>query len=111
MPPIVGTGFPEAVTVKLVGLDAVPPDVSTRSGPLDAAAGTVVVISVSLTTVNAAWVPLNRTSVAPVNPVPVTVTAVSIAPLVGLKPLMVGAGVGRRAALPTGVAMSAWTSA
>jgi hypothetical protein len=60
-------------------------------GPSVAPAGTVVVICVSETTVNVARVPLKRRRFAPVKPVPFTVTVVPTGPLVGLKPVIVGA--------------------
>ena len=89
-PVTVGTG---SVTVKLVALVAVPPGVTTVTGPLVAAAGTVVVIVVALTTVNVGCdVPLNDTLDAPVRLVPEIVTATPTAPLVGVKPVTVGTG-------------------
>jgi hypothetical protein len=92
-----------AITVKLAPLVAVPPAVTTSIGPVVAPLGTVVVIVVSFTTVNAGWlVPLKRTALAPVKPLPVSVTAVPTGPLVGAKALNVGAGVP-----PTGAFMSA----
>ena len=84
---MVGAG----ITVKSVALVAIPPAVSTWMGPVVAPVGTDVVIWLSLITVNDGWfVPLKRTAVAPVNPVPVTVTAVPSGPLVGEKPVIVG---------------------
>jgi len=44
-------------------------------------------------TVKVAGVPLNETDVAPVKLVPLIVTLVPAAPLVGEKPVIVGAGV------------------
>ena len=80
------------VTVKLPELVPVPPAVVTAIGPLVAPAGTVAVSCVSEPTANdEAAAPLNATEVAPVNPVPVTVTEVPAGPDAGEKPLTVGA--------------------
>ena len=79
------------VTVKLDELVPVPADVVTEIGPVVAPLGTVVEIDVSETTLNDALVPLNRTAVAPVKPVPDTVTLVPTEPLAGLKDETVGA--------------------
>jgi hypothetical protein len=100
-----------ATTVKLVPLVAVPPGVTTWIGPLVAPAGTVVVIVVSVTTVKVGWlVPLNRTALAPVNPLPVSVTAVPTGPLVGAKEARLGAGITVKlvplVAVPPGVTTS-----
>jgi hypothetical protein len=81
-----------AVTVKLLLLVAVPPGVLTLSGPDVAPLGTVAVIEVDEFTEKLALVPLKRTAVAPVKFVPLIVTVVPTAPLVGEKPLIVGAG-------------------
>lgn len=78
-------------TVKLAVLVPVPPAFVTEIGPLVAPVGTVAVTCVSLLTVYDADVPLNFTEVAPVKPVPVTVTDDPTAPLVGENPLTVGA--------------------
>src|SRR5262245_43604418 len=59
-------------------------------GPFAAGVGTVAVICVSLLTVKLALKVLNLTFVTPVKPVPVIVTSVPLAPLVGLKLLTVG---------------------
>lgn len=59
-------------------------------GPSVAPVGTVVVISVSETTVNVARVPSKTTRLAPVKPVPFTVTVVPTGPLLGLKSVIVG---------------------
>lgn len=86
---IVGAG---SVTEKLAAELAVPPGVTTEIFPLVAPAGTVAVICVAFTTENdVATVPLNDTDVAPVNPVPVTVTLVPAVPLVGEKLVIAGA--------------------
>ena len=62
--------------------------------PVVAPAGTVVVICVSLLMMKTAWfVVLNFTRVVPVKPVPLIVTEEPIAPLVGVKLLIVGAGI------------------
>jgi hypothetical protein len=83
-----------AVTVKLLALVAVPPAVVTASGPLVAPVGTVAVICVSELTANDDAVPLNVTELAPVNPVPVSVTVVPTAPLDGENEPIVGAAGG-----------------
>src|SRR6476469_4182382 len=57
----------------------------TVIGPVLAPAGTVVLIWVGEATVKVALVPLKATAVAPVRLVPVIVTAVPAAPVVGLK--------------------------
>jgi len=80
-----------AVTVNDPELVAVPAAVVTAIGPDVAPAGTVAVSCESELTVNVAAVPLNFTDEAPVNPVPLTVTDVPAAPLVGANPLTVGA--------------------
>jgi hypothetical protein len=95
--PLVGekpliVGADPLVTSKLPLLVAVPFDeVTTEIFPSVAFAGTVVVIWPSeLTMKVAAWV-LNFTDVVPMKPVPVMTTDVPGGPLVGLKPLIVGA--------------------
>ena len=78
-------------TVKLVALVAVPPAVTTFSGPVVEFVGTVVEIVVAFTTVNVGCgVPLKRTAVAPLKLVPVIVTEAPQTPLVGVKLVMVG---------------------
>src|SRR5882672_6245093 len=57
-----------------------------------APSGTLVVIWVSEFTVNTALVPLKLSEIAPVNPVPLMVTDVPEGPLVGVIPLIAGAG-------------------
>src|SRR6185503_16026541 len=87
---IVGAG----ITVKLAALVAVPPGVVTLTGPVVAPAGTVAWIAEAEVTVKlAALTPLNRTAVAPVKFVPVIVTLVPTGPLVGVKLVIVGAGI------------------
>ena len=89
-PVTVGAG---AVTVKLAALLAVPPGVVTWILPVVAPAGTAAVIWVADTTVKAGWLVLLKvTAVAPVKFVPLMVTLVPTGPLVGVKPVMVGAG-------------------
>ena len=61
--------------------------------PLRAAAGTVVEIWVAESTVKVALAPANATAVTPVKFVPVIVTGVPAAPAVGLKLVIVGAGI------------------
>ncbi len=90
-PEIVGAGG-GAVTVKLVAEEAVPPGVVMAMGPVAAPAGTVVVTCVALLTVKVAAVPLKVTAVAPLRFVPVMVTVDPARPLVGAKPVIVGAG-------------------
>jgi len=64
--------------------------VVTLSGPEVALPGTIAVIEVAEFTVKVAVTPLNRTAVAPVKLVPLTVTLVPTGPLVGAKLVMVG---------------------
>jgi hypothetical protein len=88
---IVGAG---SVTVKVAVLVAVPEGVVTARVPLVAPAGTVKVMVVALTTVKPVMAaPFSVTAVAPVKSVPVMVTVVPARPLVGVKLVMVGAGV------------------
>lgn len=94
--PLVGvndviTGAP-CVTVKFVELMAEPLGVVTVILPVVAFAGTVATILVDELTVKVALTPLNRTDVAPVNPVPVIVTEVPGGPLVGVNDVIVGPG-------------------
>jgi hypothetical protein len=92
-PPLVGEKLlivGGRMTVKLLALVAVPPEVVTLMGPVVAPLGTVAVIEVDELTVKLALVPLNRTAVAPVNFVPLIVTLVPTGPLVGEKPVIVG---------------------
>jgi hypothetical protein len=77
-------------TVKLLALLAVPAEVVTLIGPVIAPAGTVAVIAVAEFTVKLALVPLNITAVAPVKFVPLIVTLVPTAPLLGVKLVTVG---------------------
>jgi hypothetical protein len=101
--PLIDTAFPPVplagvkpviaggcVTVKFVALVAVPSGVVTLSDPVAAAAGTVAVIAVSDTAVNAAAVPLNATAVALVKFVPLTATLVPGGPLAGEKLVIAG---------------------
>jgi len=85
---IVGAGM----TVKLLPLLAVPPEVVTLIGPVEAPLGTVAAIEVDEFTVKLALVPLNRTAEAPVKLVPLIVTVVPTPPLVGEKLVIVGGG-------------------
>ena len=79
-------------TVNELLLVAVPPGVVTLSGPVVAPAGTVALTCVSEVTVNVvAPVPLKLTPLAPVKPVPVSVTLVPIGPLAGVNDVMLGA--------------------
>src|SRR2546426_12302361 len=83
---IVGGGM----TVKLLALIAVPPDVVTLIGPVVAPLGRVVAIEVNEFTVKLAATPLMVTDVTPVKFVPVIVTLVPTGPLVGEKLVIVG---------------------
>ena len=62
------------MTVKLVVLLALPLGVVTLIRPLVAPPGTVKLICVAELTVNVAAVPFSVTALAPVKPVPVSVT-------------------------------------
>ena len=86
------TGSPY-VTVKLVELVAVPPEVLTVIAPLVDRFGTVATICVDDETVNFAVRPLNLTAETPVKFVPVIVTFVPTGPLAGVKPVTVGPAV------------------
>jgi hypothetical protein len=79
-------------TLKLVALVAVPPGAVTFHRPDPAPTGTLVLIDVSELTVNVAAVEPRETAVAPVKPVPVSVTALPAIPLAGVKLVIVGAG-------------------
>src|SRR5438309_8576365 len=79
------------VTVKLLALVAVPPGVVTLIGPLVAPLGTVAVIEVAELTLKVALTALKVTAVAPLKLVPLIVTTVPTAPLVGVKLVIVGA--------------------
>ena len=102
-PVMVGAG----ITMKLFVLITVPPGVVTPSGPVVAPAGTVACIPVSEVTVKLAALPLNVTDVAPVKFAPLIATPVPTGPLVGVKPVMVGAGITMKlfilVAVPPGV--------
>ena len=88
---IVGMGL--GVTVKLSTLVAVPPGVVTETVPVVAPAGTTAVISVAEVTLKlAAAVPWKATAVAPLRPLPVSVTLVPTGPEAGVNPVSVGAG-------------------
>jgi hypothetical protein len=88
---IVGAVPPvEPVTVKLPVLVAVPAAFVTLRGPVVAPLGTVAAICALETIEKTATVPLNFTAEVPANPVPLIVTDVPTAPLVGLNELMVG---------------------
>ena len=87
-PPTVGVPG----TVNAVLLVAVPPGPVTLIVPVVAPFGTVALIFVSESTVKLADVRLNFTEVAPVKFVPLIVTEIPGAPLVGENDVMVGAG-------------------
>src|SRR5215475_1987534 len=78
------------LTVKLFAEVAVPCGVTSEILPVTAALGTVAVALDALVTENVAATPPIVTEVAPVKFVPVSVTDVPTAPLVGLKLVMVG---------------------
>ncbi len=82
--PLMVGGAPAPVTLKFVELTSLPAGVVTLMRPVVAPTGTLVVICVSRFVTNTAAVPPNSTEVAPVNPVPVSVTLVPGGPLVGL---------------------------
>ena len=76
--------------MKLDELVAVPPAVVTLNGPVVTPAGAVAWIEVAEATEKPAATPLNFTALAPVKFVPVIVTTVPAAPLVGVKLAIVG---------------------
>jgi len=80
------------MTLKLAALVAVPPGVVTATGPLVAPAGTVAVICVAESALKVAAAPLKRTALAPVKPLPVSVTLVPADPVIGAKSAMPGGG-------------------
>ncbi|MBZ5545403.1 MAG: hypothetical protein LAO07_17275, partial [Acidobacteriia bacterium] len=82
------------VTLNAEALVPVPADVVTLIAPVVAAVGTAVEIRVSETTAKVAAVPWNATLVAPVNPVPLSMTAVPTGPVTGLKEVTCGGVVG-----------------
>jgi len=88
---IVGAG---TVSEKLLAETAVPCGVTMEIFPVTAPLGTTAVTLVALNTENAAAAPPIVTEVAPLKFVPVTVTEVPTAPLVGLKLVIVGVEAG-----------------
>jgi hypothetical protein len=78
-------------TLKTATLVAVPWGVVTLIDPVVAPEGTVAVIDVLEMTLKLALTPLNLTAVAPLKFVPVIVTLVPTAPIVGVKEEIVGA--------------------
>ena len=70
-----------------------PSGVVTLSGPVVAPFGTVAWITIGVVTVKLALTPLNVTAVAPVKFVPLSVTLLPTGPLVGVKLVIVGAGI------------------
>jgi hypothetical protein len=97
--------------VNTVELVSEPPGVVTEILPVSAPAGTVVVILVSELIKNVAGVPPNFTEVAPVNPVPLIVTAVPTGPLVGENDVIVGAAPQAGVAMATVAAIVTATKA
>jgi len=88
---LVITGGP--ITVKLMALIPTPLAAVTEMGPVLAPAGTVAMIDVAETTLNeVAGVLLNATAVTPSRLVPLMVTVVPTAPVVGVNLVTVGAG-------------------
>src|SRR5437867_3208759 len=87
---IAGGTEPAGVTEKLLVLVPVPASVVALMVPVVAPLGTVVSIRLSETTVKLAAAPLKATAVAPVKLLPVRVTAVPTAPLVGAKEVIAG---------------------
>lgn len=78
-------------TIKLVALLALPDELVTLIGPVVAPTGTVAIMEVAVATLNVAVLtPLNETEDAPVKFVPVSVTLMPAAPLVGVNDVMVG---------------------
>src|SRR5712691_10478485 len=93
-----------ATTVKLPALVAVPPGVVTLIVPVVAPPGTVAWIAVAELATKLAPTPLKATAVAPVKFVPLIATLVPTAPLVGVKPVIVG-GLATTVKLPVLVAV------
>ncbi len=81
----------EVVTVNEPDDVAVPPGVTTETGPVVAPLGTEVEIWLASVIENVAAVPLNFTLVAPLKFVPVSVTLVPTGPLVGETAVIAGA--------------------
>jgi hypothetical protein len=79
------------VTMNGSGLDAVPPGPVTATGPVEAPAGTVAVISEEDPTLNSLVAAPKLTPVTPANPEPAIVTPAPIVPKVGLTKLTTGA--------------------
>jgi hypothetical protein len=80
------------VTTKASALVAVPAEVVTLIGPVDAPSGTVAASSVLETRLNPAGTPPNATPVAPPRFVPDTVTRVPGAPVGGANDEIAGGG-------------------
>jgi hypothetical protein len=78
------------ITPKVAGLDPLPAGVVTVIVPVSAPEGTVAVMLVSVTTVNAAAVLLKLTVVAPVKAVPLMVMEDPTVADAGDTPVMVG---------------------
>ena len=78
------------LTVKVAALVVVPDVVVSVIFPVVAPEGTVVATCASDWKLNVAEVPLNRTPLTPVKPLPVMVTAVPGGPVEGENPLIVG---------------------
>jgi hypothetical protein len=90
---VLGGGGGVPLTVKAPLEVALPPGVVTLRWPLAAPAGTMAVSCASeLTAKLLASVPWKATLLALVNPLPVSVTVVPTAPLLGVKLVRVGAG-------------------
>ncbi len=75
------------------GLVPIPPGVVTATFPEDPNATTAMMLVAETTVNDAAAVPPKLTAVAPVKLVPVIVTVIPLTPLVGVKEVIVGAGI------------------
>ena len=88
LPPLVGVKLlmrgAEVVMTKLPLETVVPPGVVTMIPPVEAPAGTIVVMLVAEFTVKVAGVPLKETTVVPVRLVPVSVTVAPTVPAPGV---------------------------
>lgn len=92
--PFVGTKLVTVgVTVKFVALVAVPPAVTTITGPVDAPPGTTATICAAVLLVMLAAIPSNVTDIALPRLVPVIVTDVPTGPNKGAKLPIAGAGI------------------
>jgi hypothetical protein len=88
-------------TVNASRLAAVPPWPVMLTGPVEAPAGTVAVISAEDRTLNSPATPPNLTPATPVNPEPLIVTSVPIVPETGLNELTARAATAPGTATPS----------